>query len=294
MIEVRGISHSFGTKKVLEGIDLTLPDGSIVGLVGVNGAGKSTFLRIMAGVYVPVAGTVAYDGRSPMDAETRKDIFFLPDDPYYTHRSSANDIFNLYQVFYPEIDKNRFLSLISVYGLDPTKPIRNFSKGMRRQVFIALALAIQPRYLLMDEAFDGLDPLSRKVFKDAIVEFVEEERGTVIISSHSLRELEDFCDSFILIDSSNVKYHGRIDEHTNRLCKFEMAFLESPSEDLFRGLPVVSLEISGRFVKIVLAADSEDVREKLTAMNPAVLEERRVDFEEAFIYDVKAGRSGLK
>ena len=146
----------------------------------------------------------------------------------------------------------------------------------------------------MDEAFDGLDPLSRKVFKDAIVKFVEEDNGTVIVSSHSLRELEDFCDSFILIDNSNVKYHGRIDEHTNRLCKFEMAFLESPSEDLFRDLPVVSLEISGRFVRIVLSADPEKIREKLTAMNPAVLEERRVDFEEAFIYDVKAGRSDVK
>jgi dipeptidyl-peptidase-4 len=92
------------------------------------------------------------------------------------------------------MDRFVFEKYMDEFGLDEKKPIRNFSKGMRRQLFIALALAVKPKYLLLDEAFDGLDPLARLSFKKAINEAVEENGTSVIISSHSLRELEDFCD----------------------------------------------------------------------------------------------------
>ena len=168
--------------------------------------------------------------------------------------------------------------------------MRNFSKGMRRQVFIALALAVKPRYLLLDEAFDGLDPLSRKIFKDAIISLVEEGRTTVLIASHSLRELEDFCDKFILIDSNVIKSQGDIAEHVGRLCKFELAFTEAVGEDAFAKLPIVSLIIKNRFVQIVLEGESEEMRAHLEALSPAVMDEMPLDFEETFIYDVRKER----
>jgi ABC-2 type transport system ATP-binding protein len=158
---------------------------------------------------------------------------------------------------------------------------------MRRQTFIALALAIKPRYLLLDESFDGLDPLSRKIFKNAIVSLVEEGETTVLITSHSLRELEDFCDRFILIDSSCVKSQGDISEHVGRLCKFELAFTEPVSKMSFRGLPIVSLVIKGKFVQVVLEGESGHMKAQLQALSPAVIEELPLDFEETFIHDVK-------
>ena len=165
--------------------------------------------------------------------------------------------------------------------------MRNFSKGMRRQVFIALALSIKPKYLLLDEAFDGLDPLSRKIFKDAIISLVEEGNTTVLIASHSLRELEDFCDRFILIDDNRIKTQGDIADHVGCMCKFELAFSEAVSEELFASLPIVSLIIKNRFVNIVLEGDSEEMRGKLEALSPAVIDEMPLDFEEAFINDVR-------
>ena len=293
MIEVRLLSHSFGSQLVLSNINLTVPDGTIMGIVGINGAGKSTLLRLLSGVY-ETNGQVLYDGRSPMDASTRQDIFFLPDDPYYSSSSTPKKLFEFYEAFYNSIDKEAFYRYISLYKINPKQNMRNFSKGMRRQVFIALALAIKPKYILLDEAFDGLDPLSRKIFKDAIVELVEENNLTVLISSHSLRELEDFCDRFILIDNNVIKSQGDIAEHVERLCKFEIAFTTPITESDFSNLPVVSLEIKGRFVTIVLEGDKREMQKRLELLAPAVLDEMPLDFEEVCIHDVQTKRGELK
>lgn len=289
MIRIDDLSHSLAKKTVLKNINLEITDGTILGVVGINGAGKSTLLRLLAGVYLPDKGNISYDGKNPANAETRSNIFFLPDDPYYTSSSTPSKLFDFYRCFYPEIDKEKFEELLVLYKIDKKEKIRNFSKGMRRQVFIALALSIKPRYLLLDEAFDGLDPFSRKVFKDAIISLVEEGDTTVIISSHSLRELEDFCDKFILIDSQIIKDQGYISEHVERLCKFELAFTEAVGKEAFEGLPVVSIVINGRFVQIVLDGKNDEMREKLEALSPAVIDEMPIDFEEAFINDVMKG-----
>lgn len=287
MIEVKDLRHAFGEKVVLDGIDLTVPENTIMGLVGINGAGKSTFLRLLAGVYLPNSGTVAYDGVGPEIAETRQKIFFLPDDPYYTTWMTPTALFDFYTAFYPQIDREAYASLLSQYEIDMKGKMRNFSKGMRRQVFIALALAIKPRYLLLDEAFDGLDPLSRKIFKDAIISFVENEHTTVIIASHSLRELEDFCDRFVLLDNNRIKHQGDIAQHVGSYCKFEMAFTQAVDAAAFAHLPVKALNIRERFVQVVLEGDSEAMRRELEKLAPAVMDEMPLDFEEMFIHDVQ-------
>ncbi len=286
MIEIKGLTHSFGTKLVLNNIELMIPDGTVLGIVGINGAGKSTLLRLLSGVY-DSKGCVLYDGKSPMKAETRRDIFFLPDDPYYTATSTPNKMFEFYKTFYGNIDREVFDQLLSKYEINPKQNLRNFSKGMRRQVFIALALAVKPKYMLLDEAFDGLDPLSRKIFKEAIIKLVEDEGTTVLISSHSLRELEDFCDRFVLIDDNIIKTHGDIAEHVGSMCKFELAFMNEINKSIFEGLPIVSLEIKGRFATVVLKGESGDMCACLEQLNPAVMDELPLDFEEAFIHDVE-------
>ena len=152
---------------------------------------------------------------------------------------------------------------------------------------MAIALAIRPKYLFLDEAFDGLDPLARQKVKEELAALADENGSTVIISSHSLRELEDFCDRFILIDANRIKSQGDIAEHVGRLCKFELAFTDAVTERAFHGLPIVSLTIKNRFVQIVLEGDGIEMRERLEAFSPAVMDEMPLDFEETFIYDVR-------
>lgn len=287
MIEVKNLSHSIGNKQILQNVSLTLEEGSVMGLVGINGAGKTTLLRLISGVFAVEQGAILIDGIPVDREESRESLFFLPDDPYFTIDTTGEKLYSMYKVFYPKIDRAVFDRFMANFSLNPKKPIRNFSKGMRRQLYISLALAVKPKYLLLDEAFDGLDPLSRLAFKRALNEFVEEYGTSVLISSHSLRELEDFCDSYVLIDNKTVSSSGDIAEKVNRFCKFQLAFYEEIHEGLFANLPVTSIEISGRFARIVLQGNAAELLPKLQALNPAVVEEMRMDFEEVFIHEVE-------
>lgn len=293
MLEIKNLTHFIGQKKILENVDLSLNEGSVMGLVGINGAGKTTLLRLISGVYTATYGEITCDGESLTEEGARSKIFFLPDDPYYTIHTTGKSLYQMYKVFYPNIDYRVFDRYMSEFGLDEKKPIRNFSKGMRRQLYVALALAVRPKYLLLDEAFDGLDPLARLAFKKAINKAVEEDGTGVIISSHSLRELEDFCDCYALIDKMTVASSGDIAERVDRFCKFQIAFVDEISDTIFSALPVVSLERNGRFVRIVLEGQQAQMKSMLEALNPAVIEQMPMDFEEMFIHEVE-GRGYLK
>lgn len=113
MIEIKNLSHTLGTKAVLNDIDLVLSDNKIFGLVGVNGAGKSTLLRCMSAVYTPDSGSVEYDGLNVNNENVRKDIFFLPDDPYHSLQLTCKSMFNMYKVFYPDADVDGLLVELS-------------------------------------------------------------------------------------------------------------------------------------------------------------------------------------
>lgn len=293
MIEVKNLSHRFGEKQVLSGVELSLQEASVMGLVGINGAGKSTLLRLIAGVYVPDGGEVLCDGVSTVQPLARREIFFLPDDPYYAVGMTGRSLLELYRVFYPRLDATLFDRFLREFGLDARKPIHKFSKGMRRQLYVALALSVRPKYLLLDEAFDGLDPLARLHFKREINRAVEEDGTAVLISSHSLRELEDFCDSYALLDQGVIASSGDLSERVGRYCKFQLAFTDEVQRSIFDGLPIVSLEQSGRFFRVVLCGKSGEMLERLACLQPAIVEEMPMDFEELFIHEVE-GRGYLK
>ena len=293
MIEIKNVTHSLGGRKILDNINLCLPEGSVMGLVGINGAGKTTLLRLVSGVYTADAGEILCDGDPVSSERAREKLFFLPDDPYYTIYTTGKSLFALYRVFYPQMDRAIFLEYMKSFGLDEKKPIRNFSKGMRRQLYVALALSVKPKYLLLDEAFDGLDPLARLAFKRAINTACEEYGTSVIISSHSLRELEDFCDSYALIDNMTIASSGDIAERINRFCKFQLAFSCDFDEDIFKGLPIISLEKTGRFVRVVLEGEENEMKRLLERLEPAIVEQTPMDFEEMFIHEVKERGYGI-
>ena len=284
MIEIKGLGKSYGPKKVLEKVNLTMPDASVFGLVGINGAGKTTLLRMMADVLRPDEGTVEYDGENIAgNAKKRKELFFLPDDPYYAAGTTVEKLVELYKSFY-SFDDELFSRYEKLFSLERRTPIRNFSKGMKRQAFAALALACRPKYLLLDEAFDGLDPLARLELKRGIISL---EGTTAVISSHSLRELEDICSGFALLDGGAVADAGDLSETLAQVHKFQAAFEEPVPRERFP-FECLSFESEGRVVRFVVRGGREEIVSALKALSPIFVEEIKVDFEELFLCEVKS------
>ena len=244
-------------------------------------------LRLIAGVLRADGGQVCVEGENVYENErVKRGIFFLPDDPFYTSGVTAEGLAEMYRSVY-NFDDKIFREYLQKFALEGKKPIRNFSKGMKRQVFVALALAVAPKYLLLDEAFDGLDPLARMTFKKGLIQLVEEKNATVIISSHSLRELEDVCDSYGILDHGAITCSGDLAKDLTQLHKFQAAF-EKPIASEALGFDCMSFTQEGRVVRLIARGDAEEIKAKIEALQPLFVEEIAVDFEELFIGEVES------
>ena len=250
MIEIKKLNKSFSDKQVLKNINLKIEDGKVLGLIGINGAGKSTLLRLISGVYKANSGNIFIENQEVYENEKiKKDIFFLPDEPYYSMNTTPKSLKDIYKTLY-KFDEEKYLYYINLFKLPLNKPMNKFSKGMKRQVFISLALSIKPKYLLLDEAFDGLDPLARLTVKRALVELIDEKKTTIIIASHSLRELEDICDYYALLDKQTISSSGDIQDSLNKYHKYQMAFENSYAKEDF-DIDFISYSQDGRVIKVV-------------------------------------------
>ena len=270
MITATNLTKKFDGVSALENVTCTIQNGCIYGMVGSNGAGKSTFLRVISGVYKADGGEALLDGEPIYENPTAKaKIAYVPDELYYLPAANLKRMGKMYDALYPDFDWDKFNTLVRDLDLPADRGINTFSKGMRRQAYMCLALAIRPKYLLLDEAFDGLDPLARKRVKLELIKMVEQEGATVIISSHAMRELEDFCDTFAIIDGKTVKSTGDIADKVEKYCKFQLAFIDPIDDKKLQDLPIVSLEKSEKFVKVVLEGQSDEMLAKLEALSPA-------------------------
>ncbi|SFG48178.1 ABC transporter ATP-binding protein [Oribacterium sp. WCC10] len=288
MLDIRNLSKNFKNKEVLKDLCLTVEDKSIVGLVGVNGAGKSTLLRSIAGVYAPEKGSITLDGKSTYyDMDTKRKIAFVSDEAYFPMGSTIDSLKLFYECMY-DFDRSAFSRYLRTFELDPKASISTFSKGMKRRVSLMFALSIHPKLLLLDEAYDGLEPLARLHFKNALTDLLEDEDVSVVISSHSLKELEDICDSFAMLENGRIVSGGDLTESKSNINKFQLAFREELSQNDFAGLDILRFEKEGQVYKLVIRGDAVQTEEKLRAMNPILLNVLPVNFEELFIYELES------
>ena len=290
MLKIEGLYKAFKDKKVLEGLDLVLNEGSIFGLVGVNGVGKSTLLRCIAGIYEADHGSVLFNGEDTFkNPAVRKDIFFVSDEPYYPIAANIRTMKEFYSSFY-DVDMKAYNEVLNLFHLDDTKPISSFSKGMKRQASLLFALSIAPKLLLLDEAFDGLDPIVRHDLKRMLYELIEEQKATIIISSHNLKELEDICDSYGILENGRIASYGDLLESKANLNKYQLAFASPIDESVFDAFDILYSRKEGSVYSFVIRGDRQQVEEKLQKLDPLILDTLPVNFEELFIYEHEGGR----
>ncbi len=286
MIEFQHVYKFLGKKQVLQDVNVTIPDGTVFGLIGANGSGKSTFLRLLSGIYQCDGGKILLDQEHIFDnRRCKKQILFISDEPFQFFRSTLADMKRFYSQWY-KIDEDRYREYLTMFHLDEHKPLHNYSKGMKRQAFILLGLAASPRYLLLDEAFDGLDPMIRRYFKQVIAERIADKSMSVIISSHDLKEVQDFCDSFAMIENGSVSTSGEMNDALANIHHIQMAFHEEVKAEWFDQLDVITMQIRSKVVKLYVRGDEEKIRSYLKTLHPLVLELLPVQLEEMFIQSV--------
>ncbi len=290
MLKIDNLCKSFGDTKVLDKLNLEVEEGSIFGLVGINGAGKSTLLRTISGVYEPEQGCVLFnDSDTYEDEKIRKEIAFVSDEQYYPIGSTIHSVKLLYQSMY-DFSEEKFQKYLKMFALQETDAILNLSKGNKRRVALLFALSINPKLLLLDEAYDGLEPLVRYKFKQVLAELIEDEKITVIISSHNLKELEDICDSFGILEDGKMMTYGDLSNSKENVNKYQIVFDKEIDDDAFAGLDILHKEHEGRVYKLVVKGSSEEVMLKIQQLHPLLVDMLQVNFEELFIYELE-GRS---
>lgn len=289
MIRAELLTKEFDGYKALDNVSCEIPEGCIYGMVGSNGAGKSTFLRLVSGVYRPEQGTVMIDDEPVYENPHIKNrIAFVPDDLYFVHNATMKKTAKFYAGVYRNFDYATFELLADTFKLDPSKPVSAFSKGMKRQAAIILAISCRPKYLFLDETFDGLDPVMRALVKSIICRDVEERKATAILTSHSLRELEDTCDQLALLHRGGLIFESDISDLKTSLFKVQIAFLEEYGRERFDSLEMLHFAKSGSVSNIILRGDKDKVTAALREMKPVILDVLPLSLEEVFTYEMEA------
>lgn len=296
MIEAKGLTKNFGNIRAVRDVSVTIREGAVFGLIGTNGAGKSTVLRMMAGVLKPEEGIVLVDNMPVYDnMHAKARLFFIADEPYFFTNATPKDMERYYSSVYRDFDREGFYRYLEGFGLEKKRKISTFSKGMKKQLAILLGLCARTKYLYCDETFDGLDPVMRQGVKSIFAKEMEEREFTPVIASHNLRELEDICDHVGLLHEGGVLLSKDLEEMKCNIQKVQCVFSKAEEEGRVLGqLTCVKTERRGSLLTLTIRGTREEIIAIFAAADCLFYEVLPLSLEEIFIsetevkgYDIK-------
>ena len=295
MIEVKGLTKKIGSKIILDDVNIHVKKGSIYGIIGVNGAGKTTLIRHLIGSYIPDDGEILFEGQPIFENNKMKErVVYIPDEFPTSFGSNIREIAKFYSRIYPNWSEVRYQQLISRFKQNELANFNQFSKGMKKQVSFILALSIMPDYLIMDEPFDGLDPLIRQTIWNILIQDVADRNMTIFISSHHLKELDAMCETICLIDHGKVVFEYKIEELKHKIHKVQVAFHSEIMKEKARADLHLLNEIStGKIQTWIVEGDIDQIIEKIENNNPLILEVLPLNLEEIFTFSLGGERNDL-
>ncbi len=291
MMTLQGTVKRFGDFAALDGVDLEIPTGTAFGLLGSNGAGKSTILRLFSGIYSPEGGKVLIDGENVYDnVAAKQKVFFINDETVQYAGFTLTQLKNFYKQFYPNFSEEIFERLEGAIQLPRDRKLSTFSKGMKRQAIVITGISCCTPYLLLDEAFDGLDPTMRIIVKRMLVDAMCERGLTVVISSHNLKEINEMCDTAALLHKGKIIFNRQLDSLKGAVHKVQAAFADkehifTPAD--FPGLEILHFDKMQSIYHIIAKGDEETIRTALAPHNPLVADLIPLNLEEIFIYELE-------
>lgn len=295
MIQATDVAKCFGAIHAIDRVSAQIRDGSVFGLIGSNGAGKSTFLRLAAGVLKPDSGSLEVDGETVYEnPAVKRKIFYISDDQYFYANTTPEEMRDFYARVYPQFDKGRFQQLMQSFELDMGRKVNTFSKGMKKQLSVICGVCAGTDYLFCDETFDGLDPVARQAVKSLFADGIAQRGLTPVVASHNLRELEDICDHVGLLHRGGILFSRDLDDMKLGINKVQCVFDDPMRREDFAPLEVLQFEQRGSLYTVTARANREDLTARIQEMRPIFFEVLPLTLEEIFIsetevcgYDIK-------
>ena len=295
MIQVTDAVKRFDGFTALDGASITVPDGAIYGLVGPNGAGKSTLIRHLTGILRADSGEILVDGEPIYENPAKKALLaVIPDDWYYFSSASLRDMMRFYRGFYPTFDMERYEKFREVFEIPEKAMLRRLSKGMQKQAAFWLAMSCRPKYLILDEPVDGLDPVMRRQVWSLMMGDVAENGTTVLVSSHNLRELEDVCDHVGIMNRGKVLLERSLSDLQENIVKLQVVWNTPEPPALPPEMNVLHVSNVGRVYTYIVRGNAGEVSHRMEESGPLMLEALPLSLEEIFIYELGGEHYAVK
>lgn len=296
MIEIRNVSKTFDQNKAVDNVSVSIKENTVFGLIGTNGAGKSTVLRMVAGILEQDEGEIAIDGFPVFDnMEAKRKLYFIADEPYFFTNSTAMEMQKYLSSVYPKFAVEDYYSYLVNFGLDKKRKINTYSKGMKKQLALICGICSNTKYLLCDETFDGLDPVMRQGIKSIFASEMEKRGLTPIIASHNLRELEDICDHVGLLHKGGVLLSKDLEDMKCNIQKIQCVFATNEDEEkVVSVLDIMKNEKRGSLNTMTVRGNKAEILAIFATVNTVFFEALPLSLEEIFIsetevvgYDIK-------
>ena len=287
MIEAIGVVKRFGRLKALDNACLNVSKGSVYGLVGPNGSGKTTIIKHLAGVLKQDEGTVRIDGNEIYEnPKAKARIFYIPDELYFFAQYSIMDLAKFYSGFYPAWNWERFHALRKVFDIEPDKRIIRLSRGMQKQVAFWMAISSSAEAFVLDEPVDGLDPVMRRKVWSLVLQDVAERQTSILVSSHNLRELEDVCDCVGIMHKGKIILQRELDALKSDIHKIQAVFEDDSSLINTKKLDLLKIEKNGSVYRMIARGDKDGILSAIKLDRPVIIDILPLSLEEIFVYEL--------
>lgn len=210
IVEFKNVYKSYGDKDILKGIDLNIPKGKIVGLLGPNGSGKTTIIKLINNLLQVDEGSIEINGMKP-SVETKKIISYLPERTYLNDWMKVKDILAFFHDFYKDFDVQKANEMIKNLKIDKNERLKTMSKGTKEKVQLILVMCRRADLYILDEPIGGVDPAARSYILDTILTNYN-ENATLLIATHLISEIENICDEVVFISNGEILLQGDVDD----------------------------------------------------------------------------------
>ncbi|WP_148558345.1 ABC transporter ATP-binding protein [Terrisporobacter glycolicus] len=210
MIDIINLSKKFGKVHALDDVSFQIKEGKVIGIFGINGVGKSTILKSIAGVIRPDKGKILIDGEE-MNPRLYNKIAFVPDMDTYFPYLTIKDTFAFMKEFYENWDEEKATKLLEMFNLTEDKMISTLSKGNRARIKIILGFAQNAKYILLDEPFSGIDIFKREEFIKVMIEYISPEQS-IIITTHEIAEIEDIVEEVVILHEGKLAFNFNVED----------------------------------------------------------------------------------